>query len=69
MLNNFIVVGFSIFGYNPKVIKKLTDRQKHELALSDDEYAVIYDNVNDFFNDLNDKVVDINMRFYIVQTN
>lgn len=52
-----IVVGFEIQLNNDISYNTLTDRQKHEMALTDDN-AVIYDCPKDFFNDMNADCVD-----------
>lgn len=66
-----IVVGFSIEieEKSREYYDKLSDRQKHEEAL-EDETAVIVDNVESWFNDLNDDLIDTeNYWWYIIQIN
>lgn len=52
-----IVVGFPIDYYDLFELNQMTDRQKHELALSD-ESCYIHDNVNDWFSELNVDFID-----------
>ena len=52
-----IVVGFPTYEYSLDFLGALTDRQKYEYALDMNE-AVIYDCVDDFFNELNNDYVD-----------
>lgn len=62
-----IIVGFDVYTYGKSFLDGLTDRQKHEIALVDCD-AVIYDCVEDFFNTLNDNLVDTeNMRWYCIK--
>ena len=70
MDKKMIVVGFPI-DFEPFKSKEyydgLNDRQKHEHALEDEE-AIIYDNVNDFFNEMNEDLVDTeNNYWYLIQ--
>lgn len=53
------ILGFSIEKYDRDYLDKLTDVQLNEIALSDDEYAFIYDDVRSFTDCLNDELVDI----------
>lgn len=55
--NKNIVVGFPIWNYTLPYLENLSNRQKHECALSDSD-CIIYDSVNDFFSELNNDFVD-----------
>ena len=70
MDKKMIVVGFPIEfeSYKSKeYYDSLNDRQKHEHALYDEE-AIIYDNVNDFFNEMNEDLVDTEHNYwYVIQ--
>jgi hypothetical protein len=58
-----IIVGFEIDIDSNISHKELTDRQKHELALYD-ENAIIYDCPKDFFDDMNNDMVDTENRLW-----
>lgn len=61
-----IVVGFEIVLDSNISYNKLTDRQKHEMALYD-ENARIYDCPKDFFADMNEDLVDTeNYLWYLI---
>lgn len=64
-----IVVGFSTETFSKDVLVSMTDNQKHEWALNDEnEDCVIYDSLNDFFNELNDDLVDTeNMYWFTIK--
>lgn len=57
MAKKQIVVGFEVDFDNNISYNELTDRQKHEMALYD-ENARIYDCPKDFFADMNADLVD-----------
>lgn len=57
MAKKQIVVGFLLEEYELYELNQMTDRQKHELALSDDSCYIV-DNVSDWFNDLNNDFID-----------
>ena len=57
MAKKQIVVGFEVDFDNNISYNELTDRQKHEMALYD-ENARIYDCPKDFFADMNADCVD-----------
>lgn len=67
MTKKQIVVGLPIEIDSDIDYNKLNNRQIHELALSD-ENAVIYDTPNDFFNELNEDLVDIENMFWFLIT-
>lgn len=70
-MGKHIVVGFNIMDNegNCPNYENLTDREKHELALSD-ESTIIYDCPNDFFIDMNMDLVDTENRFwYLIKIN
>ena len=52
-MNNKRIYGFPKERYNRDEIALLTDVQKEEYAL-DDEYVIIYDDIEQFLCDLND---------------
>ena len=60
-----IVVGFEIDLNNDISYNTLSDRQLHEIALSD-ENACIYDCVKDFFAELNADLVDVENHLWFV---
>ena len=55
-MNNKRIYGFPKERYNRDEIALLTDVQKEEYAL-DDEYVIIYDDIEQFLCDLNDKLL------------
>lgn len=62
-----IVVGFPCETYSKNVLGSMTDHQKHEWALNDED-CVIYDSLNDFFNEMNDDLVDTeNMYWFSIK--
>jgi hypothetical protein len=66
-MKNYIVVGFEIDIDNIGRYDNLTDHEKHELALSNED-AVIYDNTKTFFQELNDGFVDTeNKKWYLIK--
>ena len=66
-MKNHIVVGFPIDIDDNIDYNALTDRQKHELALSNDD-AIIYDSPKDFFNELNEDLVDTeNVMWFLIK--
>jgi hypothetical protein len=66
-MKNHIVVGFPIDIDDNIDYNALTDRQKHELALSNDD-AIIYDNPKDFFAELNEDLVDTeNVLWFLIK--
>ena len=56
-MNNKRIYGFPKERYNRDEIALLTDVQKEEYAL-DDEYVIIYDDIEQFLCDLNDKLLE-----------
>lgn len=58
-----IVVGFSVFDFQKDYLDKLSDREKHEHYLETSS-SQAYDNVNDFFYELNDDRVDTENYFW-----
>ena len=55
-MNNKRIYGFPKERYNRDEIALLTDVQKEEYAL-DDEYVIIYDDIEQFLCDLNDNII------------
>ena len=41
-------------------LDEMTPRQRYELALSDDENAIIWDDIDSFLTDLNDECISVN---------
>lgn len=41
-------------------LDEMTPRQRYELALSDDENAIIWDDIDSFLTDLNDVCISVN---------
>jgi len=63
------IIGFDINSYDLDKLNAMTDVQKNELYLSDDENTCCWDSVKDFFNDMNDDVVDTeNIYYFLVNT-
>lgn len=58
-----IVVGFSVFDFQKDYLNTLSDREKHEHYLESSS-AISYDNVKDFFYELNDDLVDTENYFW-----
>ena len=56
-MNNKRIYGFPRKRYSRDEIALLTDVQKEEYAL-DDEYVIIYDDIEQFLCDLNDKLLE-----------
>ena len=56
-MNNKRIYGFPRKRYSRDEIALLTDVQKEEYAL-DDEYVMIYDDIEQFLCDLNDKLLE-----------
>ena len=56
-MNNKRIYGFPKERYNRDEIALLTDVQKEEYAL-DDEYVIIYDDIEQFLCDINDKLLE-----------
>ena len=56
-MNNKRIYGFPRKRYSRDEIALLTDVQKEEYAL-DDEYVIIYDDIDQFLCDLNDKLLE-----------
>ena len=56
-MNNKRIYGFPKERYNRDEIALLTDVQKEEYAL-DDEYVIIYDDIEQFLCDLNDGLLE-----------
>lgn len=66
------VIGFSSDYYTRKSVNgieyfknivpldEMTPRQRYELALSDDENAMIWDDIDSFLTDLNDEYISVN---------
>lgn len=52
------ILAFDSSKYDKTFLDNLTEVQLNELALSDDEYVRIYDDVPTFINELNDGFVD-----------
>lgn len=50
------IYGFPKVKYNKGYVDALTDRQKQEYALEDED-IIIYDDVDSFLTDLNDNVI------------
>jgi len=50
------IYGFPKVSYNNGYVDVLTDRQKQEYALEDED-IIIYDDVDSFLTDLNDNVI------------
>ena len=66
-MKNHLVVGFPIDIDSDIDYNSLTDRQKYEMALEKQD-VVIYDNPKDFFNELNEDIVDTeNMYWFIIK--
>ena len=66
-MKNHLVVGFPIDIDSDIEYNSLTDRQKYEMALENQD-AVIYDSPKDFFNELNEDIVDTeNMYWFIIK--
>ena len=66
-MKNHLVVGFLIDIDSDIDYNSLTDRQKYEMALENQD-AVIYDSPKDFFNELNEDIVDTeNMYWFIIK--
>lgn len=66
-MKNHLVVGFPIDIDSDIDYNSLTDRQKYEMALENQD-AVIYDSPKDFFNELNEDIVDTeNMYWFIIK--
>lgn len=49
------VYGFPKVKYDKKMVNNLTDRQKQEYALEDED-IIIYDDMDSFLTDLNDNI-------------
>lgn len=60
------VLGFSVEEYNKKQLSYMSDRNKFETYLEDQDNVVCYDCVEDFFNELNDDMVDTENNFWYV---
>lgn len=58
-----IVVGFPVETYDIDTLTSLTDREKHENALFDNN-SIIFDCVNDFFSELNANYVDTENNYF-----
>lgn len=56
MAKGHIVVGLSV-DYGRQYLENLTDKEKHQTALYDED-AVIYDTPETFFNAMNNDLVD-----------
>ena len=56
-MNNKRIYGFPRKRYSRDEIALLTDVQKEEYAL-DDEYVIIYDDIEQFLCDINDKLLE-----------
>lgn len=66
------IIGFSSDYYTRKTVNgieyfknivpldEMTPRQRYELALSDDENAMIWDDIDSFLTDLNDEYISVN---------
>lgn len=67
MAKKQIVVGFDVEADSPISVFELTDRQLHEKALYDDN-AVIYDDIQDFFGDMNADLVDTENKYWFYIT-
>lgn len=50
------IYGFPKIKYDKRYVETLTDRQKQEYALEDED-IIIYDDVDSFLTDLNDNVI------------
>ena len=56
-MNNKRIYGFTRKRYSRDEIALFTDVQKEEYAL-DDEYVIIYDDIEQFLCDINDKLLE-----------
>ena len=56
-MNNKLIYGFPRKRYSRDEIALFTDVQKEEYAL-DDEYVIIYDDIEQFLCDINDKLLE-----------
>lgn len=52
------VLWFSCDKYMRSDLERMYDKRKYEIALSDDEYTMIWDDIYSFQGDLNDDNVD-----------
>lgn len=52
------IIGFSIDVYDRTDLDSMTDVQLYETMLEDSHNTFCYDNVEDFFDSLNDDVID-----------
>lgn len=57
------IVWFSVDKYNRTELEKMSDKEKYQLALSDDTDTAIWDDVKSFETDLNDDLVNIENGF------
>lgn len=60
------VLGFRILKYDRIYLETLTDTQKNELHLKDCDNTICYDCVDDFFNELNDGNVNIDIYWLFI---
>ena len=60
------VLGFRILKYDRIYLETLTDIQKNELYLKDCDNTICYDCVDDFFNELNDGNVNIDIYWLFI---
>lgn len=59
------IIGFSIDKYDRFDINNMTDVEKNEAMLEDSANTFCYDNIDDFFNDLNDDCVDTENNWWV----
>lgn len=63
---NIKVVGFSVYAYQKNDLNRMSDHEKYEAFLSDDENCASYDCIDDWFNDLNDDMIDTEGMFWFI---